>query len=111
MDDRAQDLDDWALASAAPPPQLPEDAATASERLKHMKELYASKKFAHFPLEVDMTKVRTTLTRRRIFRAGAGLAVATTATPLLIPASVRAEDDRQAGTERLTGNGFYRFKI
>src|SRR6266481_2045479 len=83
----------------------------ATEQLKHMNELYASKKFAHFPLEVDMTKVRTTLTRRRIFRAGAALAVATTATPLLIPASVRAEDDRQAGAERLNGNGFYRFKI
>ena len=38
--------------------------------------------------------------------AGAG-----TATPLLTPASGRAEDARQAGTETLNGNGFYRFKI
>jgi len=58
-----------------------------------------------------MTKAPTTLTRRRIFRAGAALAVTATATPLLTPASVRAEDDRQAGADRLNGNGFYRFKI
>jgi hypothetical protein len=56
-----------------------------------------------------MTKVPTTLTRRRIFRAGAALAVAATATPLLTRAS--AEDARQAGAESLNGNGFYRFKI
>lgn len=47
-----------------------------------MNELNASKRFAHFP-EADMTKVPTTLTRRRIFRAGAALAAAT-ATPMLI---------------------------
>jgi len=58
-----------------------------------------------------MAKIRTTLTRRRIFRAGAALAVATTATPSLIPAWSGREDDRQAGAERLNGNGFYRFKI
>src|SRR3982074_2372335 len=56
-----------------------------------------------------MTKSATILTRRSLFRAGAALAVATTATPLLT--SVRAEDDRQAGAERPSGNGFYRFKI
>ncbi len=83
----------------------------ASEQLKHMNELYASKRFAHFPLEIDMTKSPTILTRRSIFRAGAGLAVAATATPLLTPASARAEDARQAGAEPLNGNGFYRFKI
>src|ERR1700730_10624952 len=58
-----------------------------------------------------MIKSRTILTRRSIFRAGAGLAVAATATPLLTPASVRAEDARQAGAEPLNGDGFYRFKI
>jgi glyoxylase-like metal-dependent hydrolase (beta-lactamase superfamily II) len=56
-----------------------------------------------------MTKSATILTRRSLFRAGAALAVATTATPLLT--SVRAEDTRRAGAERLNGNGFYRFKI
>src|SRR5467141_3096672 len=58
-----------------------------------------------------MIKSPTILTRRSIFRAGAGLAVAATATPLLTPISVRAEDARQAGAEPLNGDGFYRFKI
>jgi len=83
----------------------------ATEQLKHMNELYASKRFSHFPLEIDMTNSATILTRRSLFRAGAGLAVAATATPMLNPVSVRAEDARQAGAERLNGNGFYRFKI
>jgi glyoxylase-like metal-dependent hydrolase (beta-lactamase superfamily II) len=61
--------------------------------------------------EIDMIKSPTILTRRNLFRAGAGLAVAATATPLLTPASARAEDAQQAGAERLNGNGFYRFKI
>jgi glyoxylase-like metal-dependent hydrolase (beta-lactamase superfamily II) len=56
-----------------------------------------------------MTKSPTILNRRSIFRAGAGLAFAATATPLLAPAS--AEDARRAGAEPLNGNGFYRFKI
>src|SRR5438876_4386395 len=76
-----------------------------------MNELYASKRFPHFPLEIDMTKSATILTRRSIFRAGAGLAVAATATPLLTPAAAQAEDARSAGAEPLNGNGFYRFKI
>src|ERR1700720_2261232 len=58
-----------------------------------------------------MIKSRTILTRRSIFRAGAGLAAAATATPFLAPASAEAEDARQAGAEPLNGNGFYRFKI
>ena len=58
-----------------------------------------------------MIKSPTILTRRNLFRAGAGLAVAATATPLLTPTSAQAEDARQAGTEPLNGNGFYRFKI
>ncbi len=58
-----------------------------------------------------MIKSPAILTRRSIFRAGAGLAVAATATPLLTPASAQAEDARQAGAEPLNGNGFYRFKI
>src|ERR1700692_4632006 len=62
-------------------------------------------------LEIDMIKSRTTLTRRSMFRAGAGLAVAATATPFLTPASAQAEDARQAGAESQNGNGFYRFKI
>jgi glyoxylase-like metal-dependent hydrolase (beta-lactamase superfamily II) len=83
----------------------------ASEQLKHMNEFYESKRFAHFPLEIDMTKSPTILTRRSIFRAGAALAFAATATPLFIPALARAEDARQAGAAPLNGNGFYRFRI
>jgi glyoxylase-like metal-dependent hydrolase (beta-lactamase superfamily II) len=58
---------------------------------------------------MDMIKSPTILTRRSIFRAGAGLAVAATATPLLTSASAQAEDAR--GAEPLNGDGFYRFKI
>src|SRR3984893_17842336 len=58
-----------------------------------------------------MIESRTILTRRSVFRAGAGLAVVATATPLLTHVSVRAEDVRQAAAEPLDGNGFYRFKI
>src|ERR1700730_9885323 len=58
-----------------------------------------------------MTESPTILTRRSMFRAAAGLAVAATATPFLTPASSRAEGARQAGAEPLNGNGFYRFKI
>ena len=58
-----------------------------------------------------MIKSPTILTRRSLFRAGAGLAVAVTATPWLIPASAQAEDARQGGAEPQNGNGFYRFKI
>src|SRR6202030_2474619 len=47
---------------------------------------------------------------RSVFGAGAGLAVAATAAPLLTPAS-GAEGASQAGAEPLNGNGFYRFKI
>src|SRR5258708_7479129 len=56
-------------------------------------------------------KSPTILTRRSVFRAGAGLAIAATARPLLTPASAQAEDARQAGAEPQNGNGFYRFKI
>ena len=83
----------------------------ATEQLKHMNEFYASKRCSHLPLEIDMTNSATILTRRSLFSAGAGLAVAATATPMFNPASVRADDARQAGAERLNGNGFYRFKI
>src|SRR6266404_4738617 len=62
-------------------------------------------------LEIHMTESPTILTRRGMFRAGAGLAVAATATRLLTPASAQAEDARQAGAGPLNGNGFYRFKI
>src|ERR1700676_3995378 len=58
-----------------------------------------------------MIKSPTILTRRSIFQAGAGLAVAATATPFLTPASAQAEDARQAGAEPQNGSGFYRFKI
>src|SRR5260221_6416048 len=58
-----------------------------------------------------MIESPTILTRRSIFRAGAGLAVAATATPFLTRASAQAEDARQAGAEPQNGNGFYRFKI
>src|SRR6202045_1793639 len=58
-----------------------------------------------------MIKPPTTLTRRSVFRAGAGLAVAATATRLLTPASAQAEGARPAGAEALNGDGFYRFKI
>ena len=56
-------------------------------------------------------KSPTILTRRSVFHAGAGLAIAATARPLLTPASAQAEDARQAGAEPLNGNGFYRFRI
>jgi hypothetical protein len=62
-------------------------------------------------LETHMIKSPTILTRRSVFRAGAGLAVAATATPLLNPASAQSEDARQAGAELPNGNGFYRFKV
>jgi glyoxylase-like metal-dependent hydrolase (beta-lactamase superfamily II) len=52
-----------------------------------------------------------TLTRRSVFRAGAGLAVAATATRLITPASAQAENAGQAGADPLNGDGFYRFKI
>jgi glyoxylase-like metal-dependent hydrolase (beta-lactamase superfamily II) len=81
------------------------------KRTAEAHELYASKRFTHFPLEIDMMKSPAILTRRSVFRAGAGLAVAAMATPLFTPASVRAEDARQAGAELLNGNGFYRLKI
>ena len=58
-----------------------------------------------------MTKSPTILTRRSIFRAGAGMAVAATATPLFNAASAWAEDVHQASAEPLNGDGFYRFKI
>jgi glyoxylase-like metal-dependent hydrolase (beta-lactamase superfamily II) len=58
-----------------------------------------------------MIESPTILTRRSIFRAGAGLAVAATVPPLLNPASAQSEDAREAGAEPLNGNGFYRFKI
>src|ERR1700722_20012967 len=83
----------------------------ASEQLKHMNELYTSKRFAHFALEIEMSKSPTILTRRSLFRAGAGLAVAATATPLFTRASAWAEDARQAAAEPQNGDGFYRFKI
>jgi glyoxylase-like metal-dependent hydrolase (beta-lactamase superfamily II) len=62
-------------------------------------------------LEMDMMKPPTILTRRSVFRAGTGLAVAAMGTPLLTLASAQAEGVRQAGAEPLNGDGFYRFKI
>src|SRR5260221_9853095 len=64
-----------------------------------------------FTLESDMIEPPTTLTRRGVFRAGVGLAIAATATPMLTPASARAEGASQAGADPLNGDGFYRFKI
>ena len=58
-----------------------------------------------------MIKSPTMLTRRTMFRAGAGLAAAATATPLLTSAPAQAEGASQAGAAPLNGNGFYRFKI
>jgi glyoxylase-like metal-dependent hydrolase (beta-lactamase superfamily II) len=58
-----------------------------------------------------MIKSPTTLTRRNIFRAGAGLAVAATAMPFPTFAPAQAEDARQGEAEPLNGNGFFRFKI
>src|SRR5260370_1814280 len=56
-----------------------------------------------------MIKSPTTLTRRSVFRAGAGLAVAGAATPFFTPNLVQAET--QSSGESLNGHGFYRFKI
>jgi hypothetical protein len=64
-----------------------------------------------YTVEIDMMRPPTTLTRRSVFRAGTGLAVAAMGTSLLTAASAQAEADRQAGTEPLNGDGFYRFKI
>ena len=58
-----------------------------------------------------MMRPPTTLTRRSVFRAGTGLAVAAMGTPLLTPASAQAEGASQADAEPLSGDGFYRFKI
>ena len=58
-----------------------------------------------------MMKPPTILTRRSVFRAGAGLAVAATASRLIAPASAQAEGARQAGADPLHGDGFYRFRI
>jgi hypothetical protein len=58
-----------------------------------------------------MMKPPTTLTRRSVFRAGTGLAVAAMGTSLLTPATAQAEGASQAGAESLNGDGFYRFKI
>src|ERR1700757_4908789 len=60
---------------------------------------------------LDMIKSPSILTRRSIFHAGAGLAVAGTATPVFMPGFARAEDVPQAGAALLNGNGFYRFRI
>ena len=54
-----------------------------------------------------MTESPTILTRRGMFRAGAGLAIAATATPFLTPASALAEGVREAGAEPVNGDGFY----
>jgi glyoxylase-like metal-dependent hydrolase (beta-lactamase superfamily II) len=62
-------------------------------------------------LEIDMIKPPTILTRRSVFRAGIGLTIAAAATPMLTPASARAEGASQAGVEPVNGDGFYRFKI
>jgi hypothetical protein len=64
-----------------------------------------------YNVEIDMMRPPTTLTRRSVFRAGTGLAVAAMGTSLLTPASAQAEAVRQAGTKPLNGDGFYRFKI
>jgi glyoxylase-like metal-dependent hydrolase (beta-lactamase superfamily II) len=62
-----------------------------------------------FNSETAMIKPPTTLTRRSVFRAGAGLAVAATATRSINPASAEPEGARQAAA--LNGDGFYRFRI
>src|SRR5258705_7546967 len=64
-----------------------------------------------FTLEIDMIKPPTILTRRSVFRAGTGLAVAATATRFITPASAQSEDARKAGADPQNGDGFYRFKI
>src|SRR5260370_9191620 len=56
-------------------------------------------------------KAPTILPRGSVFRAGAGRAVAATATPSPPRAVAQSEDARQAGAAPLNGNGFYRFKI
>src|ERR1700726_5163861 len=58
-----------------------------------------------------MIEPPTTLTRRSVFRAGAGLAVAAVGTSVLTPVSARAEGVGQAGAEPLNGDGFYPFKV
>jgi glyoxylase-like metal-dependent hydrolase (beta-lactamase superfamily II) len=67
--------------------------------------------FSFSPLEIDMIESPNTLTRRSVFRAGAGLAVAAMGTSLLTPVAAHAESVRQAGADPLNGDGFYRFKI
>jgi glyoxylase-like metal-dependent hydrolase (beta-lactamase superfamily II) len=62
-------------------------------------------------LEIDMIESPNTLTRRSVFRAGAGLAVAAMGTSLLTPVAAHAENIGQAGADPLNGDGFYRFKI
>ena len=56
---------------------------------------------SHSHLGIDMIEFPNTLTRRSVFRAGAGLAVAVMGTSLLTPAAAYAEDVRQAGADPL----------
>src|SRR5258708_7684702 len=58
-----------------------------------------------------MMKPPTILSRRSVFRAGVGLAVAATAAPSLTPASARAEGAGQAGAEPLNGECWDRLKL
>jgi glyoxylase-like metal-dependent hydrolase (beta-lactamase superfamily II) len=77
----------------------------------HLGERYASALARSASnLEIDMIKPPTILTRRSVFRAGVGLAIAATAAPVSA-ASALAEGASQAGADPLNGDGFYRFKI
>src|SRR5258705_10201952 len=49
------------------------------------------------------------LTRRSVFRAGVGLAIAAAAAPVSA-ASALAEGASQAGADPINGDGFYRFR-
>jgi len=65
-----------------------------------------------FNLEIDMIKPPTILTRRSVFRAGTGLAVAGNGNAVAHRRPRRRRKaSRQAGAEPLNGDGFYRFKI
>jgi glyoxylase-like metal-dependent hydrolase (beta-lactamase superfamily II) len=58
-----------------------------------------------------MSQSPAILSRRGMFRAGAGLLASTAASPLAVPGLVHAEEAKPAAQAPQNGNGFYRFMV